>query len=313
MEAMDTTERPDADDDRTPQLSGGTIRVLHHPGKSDVAERFAAGLEGSAWTVESRSTDDADEVGRLARRAVDDGVDVVGSVGGDGSANLVLAALDGGGVPLLIIPAGTVNLTATVNGVDSVEAAVEALVAGHTVPFDLGADGDERFAINASSGVDAAIIGEGADHSDAVLGRFEFARAALHRLREDRPRQVRVVVDGEVAYAGRAMSVIVMNVGQRASASLDVAPDARTDDGLLDLAVARISTLPSSIRVVVKLALGRPTSSGELLRRQGRSFEIDWDTSLTTQRDGDAVDERSTLRYDVRPGAIRLVVPPPPA
>ena len=310
MAGMNASDESDPAD-RTGVLSGGTIRVLHHPGKRVIADEFVAGLEGTPWTADTRSTDDVDEVGRLARQAVDDGVDVVASVGGDGSANLVLAALDGTDVPLLIVPAGTVNLTATVNGIDSVEAAVEALVAGHARPFDLGADGDERFAINASSGVDAAIIGEGADHSDAALGRFEFARAALHRLRDDRPKHVRVIVDGDEVHAGRAMSVIVMNVGQRASASLDVAPDARTDDGLLDLAVARISTLPSSIRVVVKLILGRPTSNDELLRRQGRVVEIEWDRSVTTQRDGDAVDERSSLRYEVRPSAIRLVVPPP--
>ena len=291
-----------------PADSPRTLRAIFKPDKSAVVDELVDALAGTDWVVERMPTDDPDDVSRFAAEAAPSGADAVATVGGDGSLSLMLDGMLDGGLPLLIVPAGTVNLTAQIVGIDTVAAAAAALVAGETRRIDLGLDGHETFVINASSGYDAAVIDDAHDHSDARFGRLHFAVAAVRRLRRDRPRSVVVEVDGDVMFDGRAMSVIVMNAGQRASKSLDVAPDAAMDDGLLDVAVSRVATLPAAARVILRLVRGNEISRSDIVRSQGRTVDVRWGSEQATQRDGDGTPPRRSISYGIRPDAIDLVV-----
>lgn len=298
-------------------MTDRTVDAVFHPDDESVVDEFqrlladatAADGDGEVWTVTRHTATTETEVARLTADAAGD-ADAVAAVGGDGSVSLMLAGMADSGVPLVIVPAGTVNLTAQLVGTGTVERAAAALAASETVTVDLGADtaaGDALFVINASSGYDATVIDEGEDHSDVRFGRLVFARAAIRRLRRDAPKAVRVVVDGETVFDGRAMSVIVMNAGQRASASLDVAPDAEMDDGRLDVAVSRVSTIPGAARVIWRLARGSEVSAVDVIRAQGEAIDVEWSTDVDVQRDGDPTGRSRSLRYRVRPSALCLV------
>lgn len=308
------------------------VRAIFHPGDTDVVDRFEAALEGSRWSVERCATDDPAEVGRLASDAASADIDVIAAVGGDGSLNLVLDSAVTTGLPILTVPAGTVNLTSHLMGIDEPEDAAEALLRGRSLPIDVGVDvrsddsgesspdpSDEAtscaapgapFVINASSGFDAAVIRDAADHSDSRLGRLRFGVEAVRRLRRERPRHVMVRVDGERFFTGRAMSVIVMNAGQRAGASVEVAPDAQMDDGRLDVAIVRADSLGRGLRTVARILSRRPVPDTDLLRVQGESIEVDWGSARPTQRDGDAIDERASLTYRIDSRQLSMVALP---
>ncbi|WP_438947815.1 diacylglycerol/lipid kinase family protein [Streptomyces triticisoli] len=100
------------------------------------------------------------DVAELARRAVDDGADLLAVAGGDGTQALVAEVAARHDLPFLVIPAGTRNHFALDLGLDREDpaAALEALTDGVEVRVDLGYAADRVFVNNASFGTYAAVV-----------------------------------------------------------------------------------------------------------------------------------------------------------
>ena len=93
-------------------------------------------------------------------RAVDDGADLLGVAGGDGSLAQVAAVAAARDVPLLVLPAGTRNHFALDLGLDRSDPrrSLEALVDGREIVIDLGMAGERPFVNNVSLGAYAEIV-----------------------------------------------------------------------------------------------------------------------------------------------------------
>lgn len=285
--------------------------VIARPGNG-VAAAFADDVRSSDIEVSLVEQDDPQGVVDAAADAARSGADFVSSVGGDGSINLVAEGLlsaqrSHDAAILAPVPDGTANVINHVLGLDSPADTVEAVQRRSSRTIDVGETDAGCFVLNASSGYDAAVIDDGADHSESRLGRFEFLIAGARRLRRDAPRRVRVTCDGESVFDGRAMSVIVMNFGQRGGDSFDLAPDARIDDGLLDVATVRCSTLLRTVWVFARLALGRSIDPRDVVRAQAARIDVEWERPVVTQRDGDAGARFARVRYEVRPESLRIL------
>lgn len=308
--------------------ANGAHVVIAHADDPSLTDEFVALLRQADPSTPAKvvDTNSADEVTEAARRAASSGARSVTAIGGDGTVNLVAPGVVGSPTTLAVAPAGTVNLLGKLVGITSFTDTVDAMAADRRDQFDIGevsAGSDSTgsaessaatsaatgmFVINASSGFDATVIDDAADHSDARFGRLRFFVAGVKRLRRYRPRSVAVEVDGERWFDGRAMSVVVMNVGQRASADFDVAPDARPDDGRLDVAVVRCSSIVRTAVVALRLVTGRPVPPDDVVYGQGERIVVTWEQEVTTQRDGDARSAASRLEYSVRPRAMAVYV-----
>jgi diacylglycerol kinase (ATP) len=286
------------------------VVVIARP-DDEVAADFVDDLRQSDLDVSLVETDDAERVIAAATEAARAGVRYVASVGGDGSINLVaqglLSAEGSGDTTLAPVPNGTVNLVNHVLDLDTPGDTAQAVRDAAIRTLDVGRTEEGVFVLNASSGYDAAVIADGADHSDSPLGRVRFLLEGARRLKRDAPGRVRVDCDGERLFDGRAMSVIVMNFGQRGGERFDVAPDAQPDDGVLDVAVVRTGSLWRSVAVLARLALGRHVDPQDVLRAQASDVDVEWGRSVVTQRDGDADAEARRVSYAIAPGALRIV------
>src|SRR5581483_1203829 len=92
------------------------------------------------------------DVAGLARKAVDEGADLLGVAGGDGTQALVADVAASFGVPFLVIPAGTRTHFALDLGLDldDPSAALDALRDGVELRVDLGRAGARPFVNNVS-------------------------------------------------------------------------------------------------------------------------------------------------------------------
>lgn len=142
----------------------------------------------------------------VARRAVDNGADLLGVAGGDGTQAVVAGVAAQSGVPFLVVPAGTRNHFAMDLGLDREDpsAALEALTDGVELCVDLGYAGERAFVNNVSFGAYAALVQDPAYRDDKIgtvvrilpefLARHEGPELVVHAglLTVDRPDAVLV-------------------------------------------------------------------------------------------------------------------------
>ncbi|HEX3200844.1 MAG TPA: diacylglycerol kinase, partial [Actinomycetes bacterium] len=134
-----------------------------------------------------------------------------------------------------------------------------------------------------------------------VLSGFKHLRRRAARFRlqlDDRPPLERT-----------GQGVLVGNLG-RLQGGLPVMPDARADDGLLDVAVLQTRTVADWLALAVRMLLRRRRKDPQLETFQVRRVEVHCDRPQPVERDGDALDTpRDHLVIEVVPGALTLCVP----
>lgn len=284
-----------------------SITVVVNPDRRDELDQFLEALgEYEAHVVEP---DGFDEFARALADAATS-VDIVAAIGGDGTQRTAVRALKGSGAALAVVPGGTVNLFARVLGIESIEDAASAIRSGRRRVLDTGLVDDDTFVLNASTGYDAAVM-QRVDDSAKRWGRLGYFVTGLRTLSTNRPRHVEVTVDDETFYVGRAMTVMVTNVGERGSADFTLAPGSAPDDGQLDVVVQRCDTAATMARTIWALHRGRTPRSDDLLVAHGRSIDVRWSASMPAQRDGDATGQLVAVRHRVDPGSLTVCVPAP--
>ncbi len=284
------------------------VVVIARPDMPETDEFVALFDNEATIDVDVIITETPGEIETAVARAIEDGADSIASVGGDGSMNLVVGAMIRQGADIAVAPvrAGTVNLATKVFGLDDAQGTADAIIARRSRVIDVGETDQGVFVLNASIGFDAAVIEDADDHSDARFGQLRFLQAGLRRLRRESGDQVRVEVDGVVEFDARAMSVVVLNVGQRASESLYVAPDAEPDDGVLDVVIVRVDTVRRMVATVWRLIRRRDVPARDAVRAQGARITIAWAHEAVVQRDGDTDDPVRRSTVTCRAGALRI-------
>lgn len=283
-----------------------SVAVVVNPERRDELEAFleALGDRSAVRVIEPEGFDQF--VAALADAATS--ADIVAAIGGDGTQRTAAHALKGSPACLAVVPAGTVNLFSRVLGIESIEDAAAAVRSGRRRTLDTGIVDDETFVLNASTGYDAAVM-QRVDDSAKRWGRLGYFVTGLRTLSTQRPAHVEVTVDGDTFFEGRAMTVMVTNVGERGSAEFTVAPESAPDDGLLDVVVQRSDTIAAMVRTIWALQRGRRPRPDDLLVAHGRSIDVRWAAPVPAQCDGDATGRLADVHHRVDPGSVTVCVP----
>ncbi len=264
----------------------------------------AAGWEQPSFA----ETSPADHGLGPARDALAAGARLVVAAGGDGTVRACAHALAGTGVPLAIVPRGTANLAARALGLPSrLDAALAAGFAGRDRRIDMaGADG-MLFVAMAGIGLDAAVVGGTPDLLKRHLGWLAYAAGGVTRL-AGRRRMFTLRLDGGPPLARLARSVVVGNVGLLPG-GFALLPDARLDDGLLDVGILAPAGLAGWGLVARRVVTGSRHDDLNLERYRARRVEIEADAELPREVDGEVITPGPSLTVTLRPGALLVRVP----
>jgi diacylglycerol kinase (ATP) len=155
------------------------------------------------------------------------------AVGGDGTIHSLLQAVNRcHALKLGIIPAGTANHFATALGLPmGIDAAIDVIARGHSKEIDLGRIDDTIFCEAAGAGLHARMFHIYGDRREK--SRVAAATTALTVIAEWSPRPMRIKIDGEL-YSEEVSQVTVANIPVYGGI-LNIAPEAKMDDGLLDV------------------------------------------------------------------------------
>ncbi len=283
---------------------------VRDPGR--FAQRCRAAVPARGWAPLFLPTTREDDGERLARRAVAAGAGLVFAVGGDGTVRACASALAGTGIPLAIIPRGTANLAAHALGIPHrLEAALAAGFGGHETALDLGmAEGagfTTMFTTMAGIGLDAAVVGATQRQRKLRFGWLAYAGAGLGHL-HGTPNHFTVRLDGAEVLHRPARSVVVGNVGLLPG-GFPLLPDARPDDGLLDVGVLAPAGLADWARIGYRVLARSRHDDCRLERFRARQVEITADAELPRETDGEILTPGRSLTVTVRPGALAVRTP----
>ncbi|CAL9634013.1 YegS/Rv2252/BmrU family lipid kinase [Streptomyces pilosus] len=262
--------------------------------------------EGAELRTEySRSLDHARE---LARDAGQRG-SVVLAVGGDGIAGGVGGALSGTGATLGLVPAGRGNDFARALGLPrDPRALARILLHGEPRPVDtveVGSAVHDRTVVLGSvyAGVDA-LANRHANRSRLLRGSASYYAGGLRAVTTWRPARYRVTVDGE-EHTHTGYTVVAANSGYYGSGRV-IAPDARVDDGLLDVVMIRHAPRRLFFTLMNELRTGAHVRRPQVRILRGSEIRIEADREVPYGTDGE-VDAVLPVTARVLPGALNVL------
>jgi diacylglycerol kinase family enzyme len=249
----------------------------------------------------------------MARRAIEETVDLVVIAGGDGTVRVVCAELARTAIPVAVLPAGTGNLLARNLGISlDLEGALSEVLNGSERRIDsVQVEGDElgtdRFVVMAGLGLDAAIIADAPDDLKKRVGWAAYIVSTLKNLNHPFI-PVEITIDDRAPITRRARTAVIGNVGTL-QANIPLLPDAVPDDGLINLVVLAPRRLSHWPRLALSLVLKSVQEGRNIERFTGRTIQLRAHRPVRRQLDGDEIPEGTTLAASVDPDALVVRVP----
>jgi len=299
-----------------------------------------AAAQASDLAAEFLETTRGDQGLALARQAVAAGAALVVAAGGDGTVRSCAQALagqpapgnpapgntvpgntvpgntvpgntvPGNTVPLAIVPLGTANLAARALGLPRrLDAALAVAFRGQQRRIDLAEADGMPYAAMAGMGLDATVVGATPRLLKDRFGWLGYAAAGTARL-PGRRHEFTVRLDGGPPLTRRARSVAVGNAGLLPG-GFALLPDARLDDGVLDVAILAPAGPAGWGRVAYRVITGSRYDDRRLERHRARRVEIQAGAALPREVDGEVIAPDRTLTIKVRPAALLVRVPKP--
>jgi diacylglycerol kinase (ATP) len=250
---------------------------------------------------------------RLAREAASDGAAVVAALGGDGHVGNVANGLIGTEAALAVIPAGTGNDFARVLGLDRKDPLAAASLLTNTpttkridVVRVRHSEGERYFVNVAGTGFDSA-VNEHANQVTVLTGTLKYVYSTFVTLARFKAGQFRIVVDGEE----RTLGGMLVAVGNAISygGGMKVTPDAKLDDGILDLCILGEVPKFEFVKTFPKVFSGKHVTHPSVQMLRGKEIEISADQAFEVYGDGERFG-RLPATFTVVPGALAVVVPP---
>ncbi|CAN5728058.1 diacylglycerol kinase family lipid kinase [soil metagenome] len=301
----------------TADVSTERIVVILNPASGSSDDEFRSSIEEAlrdkGADYEIRETTKEKDGAALAREAREGGIVRVMACGGDGT---VMAVVNGLGenaegappVTLSIVPGGTANLVAAALGIPvEPKEAVAVALEGTERDIDLGRRDDTLFALGIGVGLTERLVSEASAEAKEKIGRWAYLFAMLKELGA-RPHRFELRLDDGESIHDRGVAVVIANSGDLGH-GMRFAPDAKLDDGLLDVCVLRHFGVADVFRLGVRILTGGLREDRALEFHQARRIEIKADPPLEVQIDGEPVDAKTPIVAEARPHALRVRVP----
>jgi diacylglycerol kinase family enzyme/membrane-associated phospholipid phosphatase len=230
---------------------------------------------------------------------------VLGVAGGDGSASAAAEIAAESGLPLLVIPAGTLNHLSRDLGIETIVDAVEAVRRGRVVRMDLG-EVDGRGFVNAASIGAYPHLVDDRENLEGRIGKWPAAMWSLLRILVTQ-RPVALDVDG---HPRRVWFMFVGN-GQFTADGLAPTRRRRLDDGCLDVRLIDAEGPRSRARLLGAVVTGRLRHSSARHRWTADRLEVSsTEGGLRLAADGETWSGPGSVTFRIRAGALLVLQPP---
>jgi undecaprenyl-diphosphatase len=289
---------------KMPSSDGAGLTVVVNPSSGPALSRnpsdeLREGLP-AARIIELDGEQDPVEVMREAAKEAT----ALGVAGGDGTVNAAAGVALEHGLPLLVVPAGTLNHFARDAGLDTVADAIDAVRSGSLIEVDVAEIDGEPFLNTASFGAYVDLV-DAREQLEDRIGKWPAVVVALMRvLRRSDPVTVEV--------GGQRKEIWIAFIGNCRYHPEGFAPSWRNqlDDGALDVRVVEAGHPFARVRLVLAVLTGTLARS-----RVYKTWTTDrlvvrsLDGKLRLARDGETFDGSDEIVVCKCPERLEVFIP----
>ena len=236
---------------------------------------------------------------------------MVVAAGGDGTVSAVASCLRGTGIPLAVLPVGTLNHFARDLGLPSrVEDAVAAIAHGRAVGVDVGEVNERAFINNASLGMYPDIVRD-RTRQQRRLGRGKYWAmlwATWAVVRRSPFLRLRLEIDGREVYT-RSPFVFVGN-NDYTMEGFNIGARSSLRDGCLSIYTTRRRTRLGLLGLALRALAGRLHQAEDFSIERASTLRIETRRRrIWVATDGELNAMMAPLTFRIVPGALRVIVP----
>jgi YegS/Rv2252/BmrU family lipid kinase len=283
--------------------TGGRLDVARARAEHAAALLAASGREPQVFLSER-----AGHARDLTAAALARGVRLVFAWGGDGTVNEVASVLAFREATLAIVPSGSGNGLARELGIPpNPDGAFAVGIDGDELLMDAGELDGRLFFNIAGIGLDARVAHEFAAGGMVRRGFARYLEITARQLFTYHPDEHTIVTDGHVLRE-RALLIAIANARQYGNGAL-IAPQARVDDGRLDVVVIAHRSPLRALLQVPRVFQGRIADVPGVTMLTTTAVEITSARAVAYHVDGEPFAGAASIAGRVRPRALRVKVP----
>jgi YegS/Rv2252/BmrU family lipid kinase len=272
-----------------------------------IIERAEAVVERNRFDGHFYFTNGPGDGKRQAQKAIEEGVDTIVAVGGDGTINEIASELINKDIELAIIPTGSGNGFARHLALPlNIDGALRVLNHSYAAHVDAAEFNGRPFFNVSGMGFDAFVGYIFATLKDR--GFWNYVRASLRAFLRFKVFKTEIISNGEVLYSGNAYMVSIANTSQFGN-NLYINPLGRTYDGRIEVAVMLPFARWKAPLIVYRLFLKTIHKSPYVKFWSVEAAEIKTERPVKTHIDGEVGETVSSASVKVLPGALRVLVP----
>lgn len=287
-----------------------TFIVNPHSGtqsKEEIPKLIGSGLDNDKFEARYIFTEYAGHASAIARQCVDEGVDIVAAVGGDGTVNEVARSLVHSRSALGLIPCGSGNGLARHLCIPlDVRKAVDIINACTIDALDYGTINDLPFFCTCGMGFDAFISLKFAEAGKR--GPITYIENVLKEGLKYKP-EVYEVVDESGATSYKAFLIACANASQYGNNAY-IAPHATMTDGLMDVIIMEPFTAFDAPQISIDMFNKTLDRNSKIKTFKASRIHIKRQRPGAIHYDGDPMMTGNDIDVKMEPRGINVIINP---
>jgi YegS/Rv2252/BmrU family lipid kinase len=272
-------------------------------------------FEASGCEVTLFATPGPNRAGELARRAIDDGCDLVLAAGGDGTVNEAVNGIAGSHVFFGVLPSGTANVLANEIGLaERPDLAAKQILASTPTRIALGRLEQtglphRYFVLMAGVGLDARIVYDLDLDLKKKLGKLAYWRGGFQQLGKPVP-MFQAAVNGSEHRASFALVTRVRNYG----GDFEIAREVKLTDNDFEVILFQNNQWHDYLRFFSAIMINRLSKADGVILTRASGIDVfaapdgENDQRIYIQTDGESVG-RLPAKITTVPNSLTLLLP----
>lgn len=249
-------------------------------------------------------TESPEEFAKMAKELSADSKNLVAVSGGDGTINFALNEITPG-APLALIPTGTANVIARELGLPKkILDIFKLLLTGALQNIDIGLCCGKKFAFVAGIGFDAVVADSVSSKLKVFLGQAAYAVALFKVLLTYKP--ARLTIESDDGSKVEGDFAIFANM-RRYGGEMYFAPEARYDDGLLNLVLLRDFSFLSLLKLIKYAYFGGRFPSEVATKVISKHFKVIASKPTMYELDGEVFGPEKEFEIGVEPSSQKVM------